>query len=91
MKSSTDLEETVPTSSAESNSITTDSQTTDPVVMSRQHTDPLALECVPDVTVVIVITSKQDSARGGECDRGDAAEDVVVSVGVEFSVGPKVE
>ena len=87
----TDLEETVPTSSAEGDTIPTDSQGTDSIIVSRQDTNPLALECIPDITVVIVVPGKQDSARVGECDRGDTAEDIVVGVGVEFTIGSEIE
>jgi hypothetical protein len=87
MRDNTCLEETVPASGTESDPITTDSQTTDTVVVSRQHTDPLALECIPDITIVIVISGKQDSTRSGEGDRSDTAKDVVVGVGIEFTIG----
>jgi len=57
----------------------------------RQDPDPFSLECIPDITVVIVVTGKQDSARGGECDGSDSAEDIVVSISVEFSIGSEIE
>ena len=59
--------------------------------MPRQDPDPFALECIPDITIVIIITGKQDSTRGGECDGSDSAEDIVVGVSVEFSIGSEIE
>lgn len=59
--------------------------------MSREHAHSLALERVPDVAVVVVVTGKQDPPRGGECDGGDTAEDVVVGVRVEFAIRPEIE
>jgi hypothetical protein len=88
---STHLEQAIPAPRAERNSIPADTETRDPVIVSREHTDSLALERVPDVTVVVVVSGKQDPSRGGECDRGNTAEDVVVGVRVEFAIGPEIE
>jgi len=59
--------------------------------MPRQNTNSFSFEGIPDITVVIIITSKQDSTRGGECHGSDTAENIVVSVGIELSVGSEVE
>jgi hypothetical protein len=56
-----------------------------------QHADPLSLEHVPNVAVVVVVTGEKQTARDGECDGGDAAENVVVDVRVEFAVRSEVE
>lgn len=59
--------------------------------MSCQYPNSLALESIPDIDIVIVISSKEDPTRSGECNRGDSAQDVVVGVSVEFAIGAQVE
>lgn len=59
--------------------------------MPSENADAFALERVPDVAVEVVVTGEEDAPRDGEADRGDAAEDVVVRVLVEFAVGAEVE
>lgn len=48
--------------------------------MPGQHARPLRLHGVPDVAVEVVVTSQQQPAGLGECDAGDATDDVVVAV-----------
>ena len=59
--------------------------------MSGEHPDPFALERVPDITIVIVVSREQDPAGDGEGDRGDPAEDAVVGVRVELAIRAEVE
>jgi len=49
------------------------------------------LQSVPNVAVVIVVTSEQDPSTSREGDRGDSTENVVVNERVELSVGSKIE
>lgn len=87
----TDLEQTVPATGTQGDTIAADAQAADSVIVSCQHADPLALEGIPHIDIVVVVAGKQDSARSGERDRGDAAENVVVCVRVEFAVGSQIE
>lgn len=59
--------------------------------MSSQHTDALSLQCVPDIASPVIITAEKDTARNGEGDRCDTAQDVIVRVGVQLAVGTDVK
>ena len=81
----------IPTARAQRHSVGADTQTRDAVLVRSQNTDALALERIPDVACVVVVAGKEDTAGDGEADRSDAAEDVVVGVGVELAVGTQIE
>lgn len=87
----TNLEHAVPRSRAERHPVRADAETADPVLMPSQDADPFPFERVPDVAVEVVIAGKEQSTRDGEADRGDAAQDVVVRVLVQFAVGAEVK
>lgn len=59
--------------------------------MTSQHTHALSLECVPDVAGPVVISSEEKPSRNGEGDRGNTAQDVIVSERVEFSVSTDIK
>ena len=59
--------------------------------MPCQNANTLALERIPDVARPIIVATEEDTARDGECDRGDTAEDVVVREGVQLAVGTDIE
>jgi len=59
--------------------------------VSGEDSNALSLKRVPDVAVEVVVAGEEDASRDGEADRGDAAEDVVVSVLVQLAVRAKVE
>jgi len=67
------LEQSVPTTRAKRHSIGTDTQAADSVLVTGQNTDPLSLQHVPNIAIVIVVSSEKQSARRGESYRGDAA------------------
>lgn len=48
----------VPATSAERHAVTTNAQAAHPILMSAEHAHPLALHRIPNITVVVVITSK---------------------------------
>jgi hypothetical protein len=56
-----------------------------------QDADTFALESIPDVAVVIIVASKQQTARKRECNRSDTAENVVVGILVQFTVSPEIK
>lgn len=58
--------------------------------MRCKHAHTLALERVPDVAVEIVVTGEEEAARDGEANRGNAAENVVVCIGVQFAVSTEI-
>ena len=87
----TDLEKTVPAAGTQRNTVSADAQTADAIIVSGEHADSLALERIPDIDIIVVVAGKEDSARGGECDRGDSAEDVVVGVRVELAVRAQIK
>ena len=57
-RENTNPEGAVPTSSAKSHTIRTDSQATNTVLVSGKHTYTLTLERVPDVTCPVIISTK---------------------------------
>jgi hypothetical protein len=59
--------------------------------MRRQDTNTLALERVPDITVKVIVASKQQTPRHGKGERGNATEDVIMRVLVHLSIGTKVK
>jgi len=54
-------------------------------------TGSVLLECVPDVTVEVVVSAEQQPAALAERHRRDAADDVVVRVHADLLVGAYVE
>jgi hypothetical protein len=90
-KEETNLEHAVPRSRAERHPVRAHAETADPVLMPSQDADPFPLERVPDVAVEVVVAGKEQPTRDGEADRGDAAQDVVVRVLVQFAVGAEVK
>ena len=46
--------------------------------MAGQNTNSFALQRVPEVAVKVVVARKEHPGRGGEGNRGDPAEHVVV-------------
>ena len=87
----TNLEHAVPRSRAERHPVRAHAEATDPILMPRQDADPFSLERVPDVAVEVVVAGKEQPTRDGEADRGDAAQDVVVRVLIQFAVGAEVK
>jgi len=51
----------------------------------------LAVQCVPGVAIVIIITSKEEFAGLGESNRGDATQNLVVAVLVDLTRGADIE
>ncbi len=66
------LEQTVPTSSAQSQAIKRNLKAAYTVVMTLQVEDSFSLQCIPYIAVEIIIASKQVSSRDGKVNRGDA-------------------
>ena len=54
-------------------------------------TGSVLFECVPDVTVEVVVSAEQQPAALAERHRRDAADDVVVRVHADLLVGADVE
>ena len=57
----------------------------------KNLTKSLRLHGVPNITVEVIITSQQQSARLGECDAGDPADDVVMTVRGQLLVSPDIK
>ena len=82
-----DLEEAVPAPRGDGQTVLSDPETADAVVVACQNTDAVATQGIPNVTIEIVVAGKQQPTALGECNRGDSANDVVVSVQVQFLEG----
>lgn len=54
-------------------------------------TSSIQFQCVPHITIEIVITAQHETATLREGDRGDAADDVVMGVHANFLIRPYVE
>jgi hypothetical protein len=59
---STYLEQAIPASRAERDPVSADAQARDSVVVPRKDAHPLPFERVPDIAVVVVVSSEQDPA-----------------------------
>ena len=59
--------------------------------MTREDTDPLPLERIPDITIVIIVAGKEDSAGNRKCDRSNSAQDIVVLVCVELTIRTEIK
>ena len=85
------LEKAVPATSRKSDTIPRDTHAADSIIVRGQDAHSLALERVPHIAIVIVVSSKEDSTRDGKGDRGDTAKDIIMAEMVEFPVGTEVE
>ena len=85
------LQQAVPRTRRQRDPITAYAQARDPVVVPRQHADALALERVPAVDIIVVVTRKQHAPVNREGRRRDAAHDVVVRIRVELSVRAQIK
>lgn len=88
---SPDLESSVPRACAQSLAILGNAQAGDTVLVTGELLDELASESVPDVAVVVIITSEQKTAGVREGNRGDTAEDTLVTVLIKLAVGTDIE
>ena len=59
--------------------------------MTLEGAGALALEGIPDDAVEVIVTGEEEAARGGEGDGADTAEDALVGVGHELTVGTDIE
>ena len=59
--------------------------------MAGQHSHPLAFQGIPNVAGPVVVSTKEYTTRNRESNRRDAAQNVVVGEGVEFTVRADVE
>jgi len=88
---SPDLEQSIPRTSGQRLAIIADAQAADTVVVTHELLNQTAQLSVPSVTIVVIIASKQKLASLGEGHAGNAAEDLVVGVLVDLSVGADIE
>jgi hypothetical protein len=86
-----DPERAVPAASAEGHAVGADAEAADAVLVAGEDADALATERVPDVARPVIVPAEEDAARDGECDGGDAAQDVVVREDVQLTVRTDVE
>jgi len=89
--SSPQLEEGIPTARAERSAVLGHTKARDTVIVAREATDLLARERVPHVTIEIVVSGKQETARDRMRYRYDAAKDLVVSVLHELVAAAHIE
>ena len=59
--------------------------------MTCKNTDAFTLKSIPNVTGPVVVSAEEDTARNGEGDRSNTAQDIVMSECVELSVGANVK
>jgi hypothetical protein len=71
-------ERAIPTACTKRHPVYADTQATDSILVTSQNTNAFAFQRVPDVTCPVVITTKQNTARDGESDGGNSAENIVV-------------
>lgn len=86
-----DLEERVPRTSAQADTIVADTQTADTVVVANKRADLFTARNVPDSAFKVVVAGKEQTAgyRGGN--RGDTAEDSLGAVEVELAIGANIK
>jgi len=87
---SPDLEERIPRASAERSAVSVDTQARDAIVVAFESEDKLALEGVPDAAVVVIIASKEEAARDGESNAGDADKNAVTAVSHELTIRAEI-
>lgn len=91
---SPDLEDSVPRTCAKSLTGPVDANTRHTVVVAKKDVKRKiggTKKGIPDVAVVVIITGEQETTSLGEGNRGDTAQNLVVSVSVDLSVGTDVE
>jgi hypothetical protein len=59
--------------------------------MPRQSSHTLSLDCVPHLTVEVVIAGKEQAARVREAERRDSAENALVAVRNQFFISTEIE
>lgn len=88
---STYLEQAIPATCTQSDTISRHTHAADSIFMTCEDANPFTLECIPDVAVVVIIPGKKHTTRDGEGDGCDAAKDIIVGVGVEFTVRSEIK
>ena len=63
---SPNFEQTIPTASAQGHTITANTQAAYAVIMSSKHTNTLTLQGIPDITIKVIVTSKQQTTGSRE-------------------------
>lgn len=91
MARSTYLEQAIPATCTQSDTVSRHTHAADSIFMACEDANPFTLECIPDVAVVVIIAGKKHTTRDGEGDGCDSAEDIVVGVGVEFTVRTQIK
>src|SRR5690348_14273321 len=80
----THLEESVPAACAQSLAVAGNTNTRDTVLVASELTSKSTSADIPHVAVVVVVAGEKEATAGGEANRGDTAEDLVVAVSVEL-------
>jgi len=59
--------------------------------MTLESEHSFSLQCVPNIAVEVVITSKQETSTDGESDGGNSAQNIVVSVLHQLSIRSNIK
>jgi hypothetical protein len=59
--------------------------------MSRQSSHTLSLDCVPHLTVKVIVSGKEQAARVREAERRDSTEDALVAVRNQFFISTEIK
>jgi hypothetical protein len=85
------LEGSIPTSGTHGHTIASNTQATNTVLVTHENTTTFSSEDIPDVTVVVVVSSKQETSWDREGDGGDSAQYTIVCVDVQFPIRAQVK
>ena len=81
-----DFEETIPATSTESHTLLIDPQAAHSVLVPHQLGSSFQFQHIPDMTIKIIIPSKEDPATLAKSNGSDPTDDVLPSVNRHFLV-----